>query len=69
LNTDQTAGLLLIIGSVVFLVGAAVGVPQILTERDLGHACACSRNASAAGAWRSRRIGLGPIIAAAGVSY
>ncbi len=33
-NTAQAAGALLIIGSVVFLVGAAVGVPRVFTERD-----------------------------------
>jgi hypothetical protein len=33
-TTDRTGGILLIIGSVVFLIGAAIGVPGVFTQSD-----------------------------------
>jgi hypothetical protein len=68
-NTDQTAGLLLIIGSVVVLAGAAVGVPQVFIERDPRARLRLLQKRL--GSWRMAQplYGLGPIIAAAGVGY
>jgi hypothetical protein len=34
--SDRTGGLLLIVGSVVFLIGAAIGVPRVFMEADPG---------------------------------
>jgi hypothetical protein len=66
---DHTPGILLVVGSVVFLVGAAVGVPAVFTEPDpqarlrmlTGHL----------GMWRAAQplYGLGPVIVAVGVGY
>jgi hypothetical protein len=56
-TTDQTAGLLLIIGSVVFLVGAAVGVPQVFTERDPRARLRLLEKRLGSGAWPSRSMG------------
>jgi hypothetical protein len=33
-SADRVGGILLIVGSAVFLIGAAVGVPRVFTERD-----------------------------------
>jgi len=66
-TSDRTPGILLIIGSLVFGVGAAVGVPGVFTQRDPQ-----ARLRMLTERLRSWRIaqplyGLGPIIAAAGV--
>jgi hypothetical protein len=34
MNSDRAGAILLIVGSAVFLIGAAVGVPRVFTERD-----------------------------------
>jgi hypothetical protein len=41
-TSDHTGGFLLIVGSVVFGVGAAVGVPGVFTDPDPRHAWPCS---------------------------
>jgi hypothetical protein len=66
---DRTAGLLLIVGSVVFLVGAAVGVPRVFTEPD--PQARLRLLTEHLGAWRAAQplYGLGPILAAAGVGW
>jgi hypothetical protein len=66
-TTDPTAGLLLIGGSLVFLIGAAVGVPRVFTERDAEVRLALLTER--VGSWRAAQplYGLGPLIAAAGV--
>ena len=42
MTSDHTGGFLLIVGSVVFGVGAAVGVPGVFTDPDPRHAWPCS---------------------------
>ena len=34
MNASQASGLLLVVGSVVFFIGAAIGVPGVFTQRD-----------------------------------
>jgi hypothetical protein len=64
---DHTAGILLIVGSVIFLVGAAVGVPRVFTEPDPQARLRLLTEHLVA--WRIAQplYGLGPLIAAAGV--
>jgi hypothetical protein len=66
---DRTAGLLLIAGSVVFLVGAAVGVPRVFTEPAPQARLRLLTEHPAM--WRAAQplYGLGAIIAAAGVGW
>jgi hypothetical protein len=68
-TSDHTAGLLLIVGSVVFLVGAAVGVPRVFTEPD--PQARLRLLTDHLGMWRIAQplYGLGPITAAAGVGW
>jgi len=69
LQTDLGAGILLIIGSSAFGLGAAVGVPQVFTERDpqVRHRMLKEH----VGIWRIAQpfYGLGPVIASAGAGY
>ena len=67
--TDQTAGVLLIAGSLVFLVGAAVGVPGVFRERD--PEVRLRMLDEHAGRWRLAQplYGAGPVIVAAGVAH
>lgn len=69
MHTDLGAGMLLIIGSSVFGLGAAIGVPQVFTERD-PHA-RHQMLKEHLGIWRIAQpfYGLGPIIASAGAGY
>ncbi len=64
---DHTAGILLITGSVVFLAGAALGVPRVFTEPD--PQARLRLLTEHLGMWRAAQplYGLGPAIAAAGV--
>jgi hypothetical protein len=66
-TSDHTPGLLLIVGSVVFLAGAAIGVPGVFTEPDPQARLRLLTEHLVA--WRIAQplYGLGPIIAAAGV--
>jgi hypothetical protein len=66
-SADHTAGVLLVTGSVVFLVGAAVGVPAVFTQRD--PEVRLRMLTERLGSWRVAQplYGLGPMIAAAGV--
>lgn len=63
----MAAGALLVLGSVVFLAGAAVGVPAVFAERDPGARLRLLE--ARLGSWRVAQplYGLGPVIAAAGV--
>jgi hypothetical protein len=65
--TDRAAGTLLIIGSAVFLVGAAIGVPGVFTQRD--PEVRLRMLTAHLGRWRAAQplYGLGPLVAAAGV--
>ena len=69
MTAERTGGILLILGSVVFLVGAAVGVPGVFTERDpqvrLRMLTARLR------AWQIAQplYGAGPVLTAAGVGF
>jgi hypothetical protein len=62
-------GILLIVGSLVFVVGAAVGVPGVFTERDpeVRLRMLTERRRT----WRAAQplYALGPIVAAAGVGF
>jgi hypothetical protein len=64
---SHTAGILLIVGSVVFLIGAAIGVPRVFTEPDPSERLRMVTERL--GSWRVAQplYGLGPLIAAAGV--
>lgn len=66
---DRTPGLLLVAGSVVFLVGAAVGVPKVFTEPD--PQARLRLLTEHLGMWRAAQplYGLGPVVAAAGVGW
>jgi hypothetical protein len=66
---EHTPGLLLIVGSVIFGAGAAVGVPRVFTEPD--PQARLRLLTDHLGMWRTAQplYGLGPIIAAAGVGY
>jgi hypothetical protein len=66
---DHTPGLLLIVGSVIFVAGAAVGVPRVFTEPD--PQVRLRLLTEHLGMWRAAQplYGLGPVIAAAGVGY
>ncbi len=67
MTTDHIAGVLLVIGAVVFGVGAAVGVPRVFTERD--PVARLRMLEERQGMWRMAQplYGLGPAIASAGV--
>ncbi len=69
MTTERTGGALLILGSVVFLVGAAVGVPGVFTERD--PQVRLRMLASRLRAWQIAQplYGAGPVITAAGVGF
>lgn len=67
MTAHHTSGILLIVGSLVFMIGAAVGVPGVFTQRDPQ-----TRLRMVTEQRRSWRIaqplyGLGAIIAAAGI--
>jgi hypothetical protein len=66
-SRDRVPGILLIAGSVLFLVGAAVGVPAVFAERDPGARLRLLRTHLRS--WRAAQplYGLGPLLAAAGV--
>jgi hypothetical protein len=66
-TADQVAGTLLTAGSAVFLLGAAVGVPRVFTERDPNVRLRMLEDRL--GAWRAAQplYVLGPIVASAGV--
>ena len=54
MNTVQTAGVLFIVGSAVFLFGAGIGVPGYLPSQIHTLACVCSKSAPFCGGSRSR---------------
>ena len=66
-SSHHTPGILLVAGSVVFGVGAALGVPAVFTERDPKARLRMLQ--ARLGRWRTAQplYGLGPLIAAAGV--
>lgn len=67
MSTRQVAALLLIAGSIIFLVGAAIGVPRVFTEQDPAVRLQLLLNHLTA--WRAAQplYAAGPLIAAAGV--
>jgi hypothetical protein len=69
LHTDQVAGILLISGSTAFGIGAAIGVPNVFTERDPKARLRMLEDRR--GIWRVAQpfYGLGPIIASVGAGY
>lgn len=69
MTTDRVGGILLIAGSVVFLVGAAIGVPGVFTESD--PQARLSMLTEHLTLWRIGQplYGLGALITAIGVAY
>jgi len=69
MSSDRAGAILLIVGSAVFLIGAAVGVPRVFTERDPVVRLRMLRERSRA--WRLAQplYGAGALIAAAGVFF
>jgi hypothetical protein len=67
-TTERTGGILLIVGSVVFLVGAAVGVPRVFTQRDPQVRLRMLTERLRAWQVAQPLYGTGPVIAAAGVA-
>lgn len=67
MTANQIAGIMLIAGSTVFLVGAAIGVPMVFTQPDA--AARLRLLQEHLGAWRAAQplYALGPIVAAVGV--
>ncbi|HXJ64101.1 MAG TPA: hypothetical protein VNN79_10135 [Actinomycetota bacterium] len=67
MTSDAPAGLLLIVGAVVFWVGAAIGVPRVFTEGDPNARLKMLQ--TRARSWRAAQplYGLGALIAALGV--
>ena len=63
----MVASVLLIGGSVVFLVGAAIGVPRVFMERDPGARPRLLRARPRAWRWAQPLYAGGPLLAAAGV--
>jgi hypothetical protein len=68
LLTDRVGGILLIVGSIVFLIGAAVGVPRVFTERDPQVRLLMLTERLRAWQIAQPLYGAGPIITAAGVA-
>jgi hypothetical protein len=68
LLTDRIGGILLIVGSIVFLIGAAVGVPRVFTERDPQVRLLMLTERLRAWQIAQPLYGAGPIITAAGVA-
>ncbi|HET7450088.1 MAG TPA: hypothetical protein VFJ78_05775 [Gaiellaceae bacterium] len=69
MTTDHTAGILLIIGSLVFLIGAAIGVPGVFMQRD--PQVRLRMLTERLRAWRIAQplYGVGPGIATVGVAF
>ncbi len=69
MNTVRIAGLLFIVGSVVFGVGVGIGVPRVYRERETHERQRMLEERAAV--WRIAQLptGLGTVIAAAGVGY
>ena len=67
MSTSQVAGLLLVLGSVVFCVGAGIGVPRVHTEHDRQARLRMLQEGAVA--WRVAQpfYLVGPLIVAAGV--
>ena len=69
MTIDRTAGIVMIVGSTVFMIGAAVGVPGVFTQRDPQVRLRLLTERRRA--WRIAQplYGLGSLIAAAGVAF
>jgi len=65
---DTTAGVLMILGSVTFGVGAAIGVPGVFTERDPQRRLRMLEEGRVRWLWAQPLYALGPLIAPLGVS-
>jgi hypothetical protein len=67
MSIEQVAAIMMIVGSLVFLIGAAIGVPRVFTTRD--PAVRLRMLQDHLSAWRSAQplYAAGPLIAAAGV--
>ena len=69
MTADRTGGILLIVGSVVFLIGAAVGVPGVFTERDPQERLRMLTEHPRAWQIAQPLYGAGAFIAAGGVAF
>jgi hypothetical protein len=67
-TTERTGGILLIVGSIVFMVGAAIGVPGVFTQRDPQVRLRMLTERLRAWQVAQPLYGAGPVIAAAGVA-
>jgi hypothetical protein len=68
-TTERIGGVLLIVGSVVFVIGAAVGVPGVFTQRDPQVRLRMLTERLRAWQLAQPLYGAGPAIAAAGVGF
>lgn len=69
MTTERIGGILLIVGSVVFLIGAAVGVPGVFTQRDPQARLRMLNERLRAWQIAQPLYGAGPFIAAGGVAF
>jgi hypothetical protein len=69
MSWGEVGSLLLIVGSLVFLTGAAIGVPRVFSERDRGKRLRMLNEHINAWRWAQPLYALGPVIAAAGVGF
>ena len=69
MTPDRIGGILLIVGSVVFLTGAAIGVPGVFTQRDPQERLRMLTERLRAWQIAQPLYGAGPLIAAAGVAF
>lgn len=69
MTIERIGGILLIVGSVVFLIGAAVGVPGVFTQRDPQVRLRMLTERLRAWQIAQPLYGAGPVITAAGVAF
>ncbi len=69
MTTERIGAILLIVGSAVFLIGAAVGVPGVFTQRDPRVRLRMLTERLRAWQVAQPLYGVGPLIAAAGVAF
>jgi hypothetical protein len=67
MTTNRVVGSLIVVGSLVFLAGAAIGVPRVFTERDPDSRLRLLQAGSTRWLVAQPLYGLGPLIVATGV--
>jgi hypothetical protein len=68
MTTNRGAATLLIVGSLIFLIGAAIGVPKVFTERDPEVRLRLLQEGIGRWIVAQSLYGLGPLVVAAGVA-